>query len=565
MGKYAFLSTNGSGPRFYLDLIAGNDQDPVASLSSPSQVNWIAYDGGSRGGIQLLIFATAVPDPLYLYVYAALGWVRAGASIVQALPVSLVSAGGSLVFWQAMVAGAPVEASYDIASDFAGLVFQAGTAGATLAPTLVTPSLATARSSGSAAGYDFSGADLTGSDLSGIDCTEADFSGCILARVDFRGATLTRANFTGCDLRNAIWGTNLQACGANFTSCIGRGTSFPSDSSDPNGQATFAGATFTASDFSASNFAGANLDGAFLYGATFSGSNLGGANLSSVNGGLSGGRLGVDLSWSYMADANLQEAHLEGANLSHAQVYFLSGGKLDSAVLVDTNFVHADLTGMSFNETTIMGANFTGAALINCAFTTVAFAPSAQSLPVCMSGAHLEGATFTSATTLTSVQLDGAYIADANGVPLFATPMESAYATALNAGQVPAAFPSLFAGFGCNLSASAVVSPAAANRWTLVQPPAMTAVGVEITRYLVVVVGATLTVYASGLSLVEVGADQMAFALCLTVMPTTLDVSNLDPTTHCPNGATVATNQASGLTWEEMLMSPRQPVASTAT
>lgn len=561
MGKFAFQST--AGASLYLAPPPPGSSNTAATFSSSTQVEWIAYDGGTNSGNQQLIFATPLPNPVYLYVDASLGWTEATANIFGATPFYIDAQTGSQVYWENITPAATIEGSYDLSSGFKGLAFDASLSGVTLQQTTITPSLVTLTAKGSASGCDFSGADLTGASFAGLDCTNANFSGCILDGTIFTGATLTGAQFVGCDLTSVVWGDNPQASGADFTGAIGRGVVFNSTGTTTAQQANFDSATFTGADFSGASFSGASLDGAFVYGADFSGADLAGANLSSLNGGISGGNIGFDLSWAYLADANLMEAHLEGANLSHVQLYFTAGGSLVSAHLINTNFSHADLTGLCLTSATIAGANFTDAILIGCDFTGVTIEASPEGLPVSFCGAHLEGAQFPTAS-LTGVHLAGAYVADENGIPLFTTPMDPAYAAALNAGKLPSGFNALFAGFGYALGAAPIIAAGGtAGPWTITQTPVETGLGVELTQFQLVATSTTLTVYATGYSLNEMsGSVGVNLGANLPVQPTVLDVSALDATTRCPNGAMLSANQALGMTWEQMLTASRQPVVS---
>jgi uncharacterized protein YjbI with pentapeptide repeats len=572
MGKFAFQSTNATGPAFYLTLVDSPGQDPLASMSSASLVPWVAYDGGVSAGRQLLVFATPNPDPVFLYVYDALGWVMANAASANAVPFCLSDAGNGTVSWQRWYGGNWQTASYQVDAQFTGLVFPlvarppTGASLVTLQQSLITPSLAAIQAGKNAVGYDFQGVDLTGASLAGVNCSGANFTNAVLAGADFTGATLTDAVFAATDLTAVTFGANVQAAGAIFDGCIARNVVFPTEAKQPGGQADFTGASFVGADFSGADLTGANLSSALLYDADFSGAKLGGASLAGVLAGQSptGENLGVDLTCAYMPDANLREAHLEGADLSHAQIYYLAEGALDSAFLVDTNLAGADLSGMSFKATTIVGTNFDDAILIGCTFNAVAFGPSDHNNPVSMVGAHLEGAQFIGTTAFTEAHLSDAYVALADGVPLFATPMLSGYATALDALTVPAGLAAIFAGFGYLLAAAATVAKGASSgQWILSQNPTIPTLGAEITGYTLVSGGTALAVYASTVALTEQG-DAGTFNFPVGVTPTALTAAMLDGATRCPNHAMAATNAALALTWEQMLTAPRPPLATLA-
>jgi hypothetical protein len=181
-------------------------------------------------------------------------------------------------------------------------------------------------------------------------------------------------------------------------------------------------------------------------------------------------------------------------------------------------------------------------------------------VPTCFSGAHLEGAQFTG-SSFTAVHLAGAYVADTNGIPLFTTPMQDAYATALDGGALPTGFVALFAGFGSALASSPVIAAGSASgQWTLTQQPVETALGVEITQFSLISTATTLSVYATQYSLNEMAGTTVQPNSSIPVTPTGLTAGMLDATTRCPNGAMMQTNSTLGLTWEQMLTATRQPV-----
>lgn len=575
LGKFSFAAASETPPPYLCLIQPTPATDPVCSFDSVEPVQWVTYDAGQSNGQQLCIIASPAPNPLFLYVDPSLGWIRATAAPITPLAVFLFAGTGTAT-WQRYVSGEPETAGYLLQNFFQGLVFPAPPVGGALTSmqtTLITQGMPAIRSSKSAAGYDFTGVDLSGTSFAGIDCTGADFTGAILAGTDFSGAILTNAVFSGTDLTQTSFGTNIQANGARFDNCIASGASFATDASQPGTQASFARANFTNADFSGTEFGlytdsggtttGANLSNAILYGANFSGARLPGANLTGALAGQSGsgGNVGADFSRAYMPDVNLSEADLDGADLSQAQVYFLAQGTLKSANLTNANLAGADFSGMSFQAATMAGVNADAATLIGCSFKAT-FAPSAQFLPVSMVGAHLEGADFTGAS-LTGVHLAGASIATSDGVPLFAALLDPSYPISLNAGRLPATLPALFAAKGVALFADADVAEGAqANRWTLSQTPVSMTMGVEITGYTLTSDGTNLRVYASSLNLRE-QVDIGIVGLDTEAILTKLTVGQLDDATRCPNGSTVRANGLRSLCWEEMLTVDRVPLVSS--
>jgi len=556
LGKVTIGSTNGSGAQVFLQLVsAGTVQ--VAEMSATSAVEWVLYDGGEQNGQETTIVATPLPNALYLSVDSSTNYVVATSDPASATAF-WISPSGSNMEWQAYVSGSWQQAQYAI-TGFTGLVvapqLNPDTLG-TLAQATVTPSLATIQSSATAAGDDLSGVDLTDASFAGVDCTGANFTNALLDDTDFTNATLTNANFTSTNLTTAEWGTTLSAAGATFGSSIAFGVTFPS-------AANLQGASFVGADFGGTNLSSANLSSALLYDANFAGASLGSASLAGANGGesASGDYVGVDLSGAYLADANFRNAHLEGADLSHAQMYYVATGALDGAFLIDTILSGADATGMSFNGTTVEGANMDGMILASCAFTSVTFQPSPSNNPVILTNAHLEGATFTECS-LTQVHLNGAYVATTNGVPLFTTPLLSAYTTALNQNTLPDGLTAIFATAGYLLSSTATVTAGATSgTWTVTQSATIATLGAEITGYALVSSSSELEIFSSQINLTE-ALEEGTFNFPLPVEATTLPASIFDGATCCPNGATNATNTALGSQWTQMMTALRAPLAS---
>ena len=429
------------------------------------------------------------------------------------------------------------------------------------AMTLVTPSLASIQSAGSGAGYDLAGVDLSDADLSGIDLSGTKLAGAWLDGVNLGSATLSGAVLDDTDLtRVGSWGTSIQAPSASFVRCIARGVVIPSLSAAK--PVDFSGANFSGADFSGADLTHANLSGADLSGANFAGFILGAGSLAAVTGGENLGGVGVVLAGAYLVDANLREAHLEGATLSGIQAYFTSQGSFDGAFLTGANLSHADLTGMSMVSVELAGAVLDGAVLIDCQFGGVSFVPSTSGSSVSMIGAQLIGASFDSTCVFDRLVLSGAQLAQAQGVPLFSTPIGDDAAT-LDQGQLPPGFVQLFADHGVVLSSSASVRTTHPDSaWTLRQDPNQSTLGVELTGFALHSDGTTLSVYGDRIALVEQGQGRTSYRMTLGVTATTLALDQLDGGTQLPSGAMVATATALEMSDFDALAVPRVALPS---
>jgi uncharacterized protein YjbI with pentapeptide repeats len=570
-GKFRWQSTNGTGPRYYLTYTTVGGETALemsATRSTAVGTLWTAYDAG--GGAVVLV----ADNGLYLQVQPEdnLAILVPDAAAATAVTLANDPASGH----SRMVVGA-LEACYQLDSaDPPTLVFlpAPGTGAlATFAQTDVTPSLAAIQSSHSAAGADLKHVNLTGAVLTGVDATGAHFDGATLTGVNLSGATLTGASFVGIDLTGVVWGGSINAQGAHFDGTIAAGVALPASGS---ARTTLGYATFVGADWSGCDLTGADLDNAVLTGADFSGATLENATLTGLQGGRSNDATvpGVDLSYAYLPDANLQQANLVGATLVHAQMYLnVTGVSLLDADLTETDLSGADLTGAQFGgrATAIKGTRFDDAILFQATFTGATLELSGGGFPVSMIGARLENATF-SQTTLTGVQLSGAHVAVAvptagpggAGVPLFViTSGVGDAVAALQRGSLPAAFVGVFAKAGHVLSGAATVTTVTPGTcWTLAQAATSARLGVEDVGYTVAVAGGTLAVAASGISLVEQADGGASFETPFSVTQTGLTQVALDPGTHCPNRATVAVNVARGRTWTEMMTAPRPALAA---
>ncbi len=130
------------------------------------------------------------------------------------------------------------------------------------------------------------------------------------------------------------------------------------------------------------DLSGANLDRAHLSGANLGDADLRKAHLSGAI--LGGADLGeailteADLSGANLDRAYLRGAYLSGANLTRAILYeadlreadlsgaILTGADLSKAILTGADLSKADLSGAFLDEAVLARANLSGATLTNC-------------------------------------------------------------------------------------------------------------------------------------------------------------------------------------------------------
>ncbi len=171
-------------------------------------------------------------------------------------------------------------------------------------------------------GIDLSEADLTSANLSGADLSEADLSGASLS-----GANLSRVNLSGADLEGAdLEGVNLS--GANLSGAILDGVWSGGIRGTPSALPTgwiltggyLIGPHANLWDRWEQAFHEVDLEGVDLSGADLSGADLSGVWFDDITGTPSALPAGWIFSNGYLIGphANLEEADLEGVNLSDA-------------------------------------------------------------------------------------------------------------------------------------------------------------------------------------------------------------------------------------------------------
>ncbi len=397
-GKYTFQSTNPTGPKKYLTVVSSQGMTyPFVTADVVTETErWLVYqnDDGT-----LLV---QMGNLFYLSAIEELGWVVGDTAREKAYPMKLTAQDDGTVAMQIFLADVqqwePIRYSVNVLLPYlvfpipkSQLINDDAATYFTFAQQTITPSLAKIQSSKNAKGLDFRHVDLSGANLSGVDCAEADFTNAILDSADFTGATLSGAVFVGASLRQ----TNLSRAildSANFT-----GTNL---STVIWGQGISAKQTIF-DDCVGVNSAIGSLDpkvNADFSGASFKGADFTGANFSYAI------LRETSLLGSVFVGANLQ-----GVDFTQAQLGGLSksaAANLAYAYLPNVNFSKANLFGISFAFASLFGAE---ASLTDAATMEEADFSNAYLEGIDLTGANLRGAKFNNAclvnVTLTKANL----------------------------------------------------------------------------------------------------------------------------------------------------------------
>lgn len=320
----------------------------------------------------------------------------------------------------------------------------------------------------------------------------ADLRYCDLSGLDLSGADFTGADFTGA----VLTGTTLAGTTLDGATMAGLDLS----------SVVWGGAlSVIGTHFEGSLMVGCRISSdsakASMRGAFFTGADLGGADFT-----------GADLTGATFYGVNLTGAILDSANLTAA----LLGG---SATVVPATLAYAQMSNVKLTGANLFGVNLTFATLYG-ADTEVNSAVNIEQAD--FSNAYLEGVSF-QGSNLQGARFDGACLVGANftGAALGASAANS--------------MPASFAGAclpGAVFTGAAITGVNFAN--------------------------AAISV-AEGSFLVRFCSPTGALPPPPMMMPvncnatTGLDLTTLQPSTICPNGSTLAANQARGLPLSAML------------
>ena len=317
-------------------------------------------------------------------------------------------------------------------------------------------------------------------------------------------------------------------------------------------------------DFTGADFTGANLAGTKLGGATLDGATLSGLDLSGVAWGNGVSAIGTHFEESLLVGAHIgsagKQAKFSGAFFNASD---LGGAHFAGADLTSATFYGANLTGV-----TLDGADLSNAYLGGSATATPATLAYAQMSNVTLTGANLFGVNLTfatlygaatkvnSAATIEQADFSNAYL---EGVSFQGSNLQGARFD--GACLVGAAFT------GASLGASAANSMPASFVGACL--PGATFTGAAISG---------VNFANAALSFAN-GSFPVRFCTAVGPMPPPpdmepinctatvgLDLTTLQLNTICPNGSTLAANQARKLALVDMLTAagaPTQWVASS--
>ena len=239
----------------------------------------------------------------------------------------------------------------------------------------------------------FNDANLAGTNLNSTDLYLASFIGADLRGVDLRAADLSRANFNSAKLQSAKLDgmppeflDNADFTNADLSHASLTGTGFfRTDMSHVN----FSGADLRGADLFWSDFSGANFTGADLRGAVFDSSDIGAyftqadltgavfrersfadssyaAQVSDVQLRSAASVVGVSFARSYDGDGYSLYGDLSGLDFRDAKFIGASiMADFDNANLSNADFTHAMLWFGGFENTSLAGANISGANFTN--------------------------------------------------------------------------------------------------------------------------------------------------------------------------------------------------------
>lgn len=453
-------------------------------------------------------------------------------------------------------------------------------------------------------GVVFEDCDLSSATFTGAKAASAVFRRCTMVAAEFREAELSGAVFDGCTVEQS-WFQGTRLAGADFrTSPLEwvvfaetdlTETLLPQPVGVPGAITYILDARIRAEalgkDWSWLNLTGttiegletADLEGLALYGTTVPGIDLSGKTLGAVNA-----------AWAVLNGARFQDARLEGARFLSAELRdaYFSGARLQGAVFEHaTDFedtLATDLTGARFSQADLSGASLRGSLLARAVLSAANLAGAD------LTGAQLGGVEGSAAANLSYAYMGNAKLDRANlfGVSFaYATLFGASASVTETATMELADFSNAYlAGIdltgadlrGARLAGACLVNVRLTN--AVLTPAALGTVVASLAG--ATLQGADFT--GAQLDRADLTNAAVAFAdgqisvrycdelktpfppppdaMPLRHGPTVgLDLSTMGPETQCPNGFTVAENEAAGRTLQEMLTSPTAPTSWYAT
>jgi len=515
-GKFAFRSTDKRSSCYLTSYVGQATIYP--SVSAPTLTDSekvILYAKPDGGYVVVLVVQDPLTDEIslaYLKGQPDLGFVitdpvSANAQELQILPLGDQQLGTWSI--QDTKNTAWTTLGYDLGSERALLDYQdrrppsAMTPLTSLLGVRVTPSYAQLSESKTGQKADLRYVDLTGLDLSGVDFTCADFTGANLTHAKFCGATLAGAVFTGATMR-----------GVDLTSATLDGAIMSGLDLSPVVWGT--GISAIGTHFENSVLVGCTIGSesatAKLSGSFFTCADLSGADLT-----------GADLSSAYLIGANLTGATLDSADLTQAT---LGGSTTDSPAVL----AYALMSNGILTQANLFGVNFAGATIYGYE-TKLNSAATLEEAD--FSNAYLEGISF-NGSILKGARFDGA------------CPINADFTNAVLTPSAASSMPASFVGAclqGANFTGAQLAGTNLANA----------AVSSALSEFPVR--------YCTAGGLFPPPPDSEPINCDATIG---LDLATLQPTTICPNGSTLAANQAHGIGIEAMLTAPGAPTSWSA-
>lgn len=271
------------------------------------------------------------------------------------------------------------------------------------------------------------------------------------------------------------------------------------------------------------------------------------------------------LSGAFMAHANFTDADLYAVNMSGAHWYGAEA-RANNANMEQLDGSNANFGQLDLSQAELRGATLSNAILANAVLRGARLGMSASGRPCSLVQATLVGADCTQAD-LSHANLHNAAVAviaqaggaSVNGVPLFRMP--TGLAADLDAGTLSSAVKGAFSAAGYPLSNDATVAiPQAGIHWAIHNGSGDGAqVGRGYATLAILRQPDDLYVYGSEIWITRVGEDGKLETQPFKYTATALSVSELNAATTCPNGRNLASNQSSGLTWEQMMTADQPP------
>ena len=503
-GKFVFQSTD-TGSSCYLTSYVGQLGAIYPSVSAPAQTpseRVILYAQPDGGYFVVLVVHPHTRATSLAYLKRGSDFVTTDPLSANAQELKISRIGAERGTWSIERDGAWTTLGYDLDSEMKLLIYDDAEL-TTLLGIPVTPGYAELKTN-TKENLDLCYVDLSGLDLSGIYFKRADFTGAILTKANFRGATLTKAVFTGATM------TGVDLTGATLDGAVMSGLDL---SSVIWGTGISAIGTHFENSVLIGRTIGSESATAKLSGSFFTGADLSGADLT-----------GADLSSAYLAGANLTGATLDSADLTQATL----GGSATASPAV---LAYVLMSNGILTQANLFGVNFAGATIYGYE-TKLNSAATPEEAD--FSNAYLEGISF-NGSNLKGARFDGACLLGADFTNAVLTPSA--------ASSMPASFVGACLQ-GANFTGAQLAGTNFANA----------AVSFASSEFPVR--------YCTADGLFPPVSDDPVSIEC--DMTTGLCLTTLQPTTICPNGSTLAANQAQGIGVEAMLTAPGAPTSWSA-